>query len=112
MDLPLDYLTLLSYKVCICITEGGGIRCSPKQVRLYLQYFNHSLNDYLSALRSNNYNLSLEELKFVCASVVEGMTVMRSKYLIIIEMDINQYWLNGDNIWVGVDQGNVVVNPV
>ena len=28
------------------------------------------------------------------------------------EMDITEYWLSVDNVWVSVDQGNVVINPV
>ena len=27
-------------------------------------------------------------------------------------MDITEYWLSVDNVWVSVDQGNVVINPV
>lgn len=47
-------------------------------MRLYLEYYNHTLNDYLSALRANQFVLTLTELMFVAHSLAEGVLVLKS----------------------------------
>ena len=53
-----------------------------------MEYYNHTLSDYLSALRSNKLMLLVEELKFVCLSLVQGMLVLRSTVFGDVEMEI------------------------
>ena len=45
-----------------------------------MQYFNHTLNDYLTALRSNKSFLGQDELKFVMGHLAESMFVLKSKH--------------------------------
>ena len=55
------YSARLSYSI---ILEGTyqpivakGVSCSHTKVRLFMEYYNHTLSDYLSALRSNKLML-------------------------------------------------------
>ena len=49
---------------------GGKLQCEGVIVRLYIEYYNHSLNDYLNALRASKLYLSYEELVFITNSLV------------------------------------------
>lgn len=54
--------------------------CDHAAVRLFLEYYNHSLHDYLSALRASRLPFTLEELIFVAASLVEATLALKSTW--------------------------------
>jgi hypothetical protein len=55
------------------------VKCESNTVRLYLEYYNHTLGDYLLALRANKSVLTLGEAMYVTNSLAEGALVLRSK---------------------------------
>jgi hypothetical protein len=58
---------------------GSTVKCESNTVRLYLEYYNHTLGDYLLALRANKSVLTLGEAMYVTNSLAEGALVLRSK---------------------------------
>lgn len=48
-------------------------------VRMYIDYYNYTLLDYLSALRMKKQPLAIDELILVIQSLAEAMLTLRSK---------------------------------
>lgn len=46
---------------------------------MYIDYYNYTLLDYLTALRMKKQPLAIEELVLVVQSIAEGMLTLRSK---------------------------------
>lgn len=82
---------------------GKSLGCQGSVVRLYLQYYNHTLNDYLSALRANKLHLTLDELIFVVASLSQGILVLRSSSTSI------QRWTSRDTGSISIMLGSLQI---
>lgn len=47
---------------------------------MYIDYYNYTLMDYLSALRMKRQTLALDELILVVQSLAEGILTLRSNH--------------------------------
>ena len=53
--------------------------CGAPAVRMYIDYYNYTLLDYLTALRMKRQPLAIDELILVVQNLAEGMLTIRSK---------------------------------
>jgi hypothetical protein len=67
--------------------------CGLPAVRMYIDYYNYTLLDYLSALRLKRQPLALEELLLVVQSLAEAMLTIRSR------SDLRQRWASNSTGW-------------
>ena len=54
------------------------MECQSASVRVHSEYFNHTLDDYLTALRGKKVPLSIDEVLYIIKSVVSALTALRS----------------------------------
>lgn len=52
--------------------------CGVPAVRMYIDYYNYTLLDYLSALRMKKQPLAIDELILVIQNLAEAMLTLRS----------------------------------
>ena len=50
----------------------------PSRVKVYVEYFNHTLGDYLTALRTNRCYLHPQELAYIVKTLAESALILRS----------------------------------
>jgi hypothetical protein len=79
---------------------------------MYIDYYNYTLLDYLSALRMKKQSLTIDELILVIQSLAEAILTLRSTFEAIQEMGLDSYRITLSNIFLIVEDGIVILNPI
>lgn len=57
------------------------LECGVPIIRMYMEYYNHTLYDYLNALRLKRGSLTIDELILIIKSLAESLLTLRSNLL-------------------------------
>lgn len=81
-------------------------------IRMYVDYFNYTLYDYLSALRMKRHFLAFDEIILIVRCLAEAMLAIRSNLGSRLEMGLENYKITLNNIFLIVEEGIILLSPV
>lgn len=81
-------------------------------IRMYVDYYSHSLYDYLGALRMKRNSLACDEIILVVRCLAEAMLAIRSNQRSRLGMGLENYRITLNNIYLIASEGIILLSPV